>query len=483
MDEVAPGSLWTGPRDDPRRYRVDLGSDGLSSVGDGGEGLVYHAVGRLGDEEREVALKMVTSLSFHDYGRLAERSLVMAQIDHPNIMHQIETFVGTALIDREDVSEDDFELIYTVAEWVPGAPLSEALEHTDAAQGLTWVAQIARAIAFLHAYRGPNAPEGIVHRDIKPSNVRVTPEGSAVLIDFGIARPHSYADHTEGVGTYLWRAPEIVGGPGKPGLASDNWGIGALAYWVLIGEPPRLEGASVAQERLMHVAAAKGFPKPLELGSHIAPLLETVPALRPDDLAHWADNLDAGIVGTLPRRSRRRATATAAAATIAIVAIAVALLAPSANKPSGSASSTTVAPLVLARQYNSIATTVNNIIESPSETPSSILGAFSSAESRLTSLSVPANIRSALRHVTGSYATAWGALYEQYAVAATSPVIPNAEVTDELRLLDYQSQEDLQTLNAAANTFISDLGRASGHGGPRAVQLCSSCMSDPVGNG
>src|SRR5713101_4974731 len=119
MSEPGQGqSLWTGPRGDHRRYRVDLDAGILVAVGDGGEGLVYRAIRE--SDGLEVALKMLTAITLDDYGRVSERAAVMHQIDHPNVMHQIETFIGTALVDIDSPSDDDFEVIFTVAEWIPG---------------------------------------------------------------------------------------------------------------------------------------------------------------------------------------------------------------------------------------------------------------------------------------------------------------------------------------------------------------------------
>jgi hypothetical protein len=287
-------SLWTGPREDPRRYRVDLADEGLVSEGDGGEGLVYRAIRTVDGVSEEVALKMLTTLTLDDYERLAERASVLTHIHSPHIMRQLDTFIGPAL----PPGEEDFRVLYSVAEWIPGEPLADALVQRDRHEGLRWVAQIARAVDDLHSYRGSDAPAGVLHRDIKPSNVRITPDDQAVLIDFGVARPQSESDLTDGVGTFLWRAPEVVGGPGKPGLQSDNWGVGALAYWVLIGEAPRLEGPAAVRERLYHAARKYAFPDPVGLSGHIAALLETLPEDRPKGLLSWADDLEAVAEGT-----------------------------------------------------------------------------------------------------------------------------------------------------------------------------------------
>ena len=316
---------WTGPWGDHRRYRVELSSDDVGAALAGGEGLVFAAVvDRTG---QAVALKMLTALPVDDYGRVAQRGAIFAEVEHPNLMHQVDTFIGPALTTEESPDARDFGIIYTVADWVPGADLDDAVDGVDARIALGWVGQIAHAVEFLHHVRTDLAPQGIVHRDIKPSNIRITPEGRAVLIDFGVARAFEATDLTSGVGTHLWRAPEVVGGVGEPGPASDAWGIGALAYWVLLREPPPLDSAASARERLVPAARLAGFPDPAGVAHHISRLLELQPARRPDRLDRWADEL-----GAVARRSTaRRLAKPVAAGAIALVATGLAAwsLAPS----------------------------------------------------------------------------------------------------------------------------------------------------------
>jgi serine/threonine protein kinase len=154
------------------------------------------------------SLKMHTSLTLDDFERFAERARALSEIEHPHVMRLVDAFVGTALIDAIDPPDDAFNIMYTVAEWIPGLSLPSALEATSKASGLRWVSQVARAAAYLHQFRSKDAPAGVVHRDIKPSNIRITPDEHAVLIDFGIARPHQEGDHTEG------RRHLPVAGPG-----------------------------------------------------------------------------------------------------------------------------------------------------------------------------------------------------------------------------------------------------------------------------
>jgi WD40 repeat protein len=297
---VSGQSLWTGPRQDPRRYRVDLTNGALHAAGDGGEGLVYRAVTITDGAAREVALKMHTTLAIADFDRLNERARILLSVDHPHVMHLVDAFIGTALVDTEDPNDADFNVIYTVAEWIPGDSLVVARASAGPVHAMHWTGELARGVAYLHAWRGAAAPAGMVHRDITPTNIRITPSGTAVLIDFGIARPHEAGDMTRGAGTYLWQAPETVGGPGTP--ASDAWGIGAVAFWMLSGGPPPAGGPDVVRARLAGLARQAGFSDPVGLARHVARLLEPRPGQRTQDLNRWADELDAIVAGARPHR-------------------------------------------------------------------------------------------------------------------------------------------------------------------------------------
>ena len=84
----------------------------------------------------------------------------------------------------------------------------------------------------------------IVHRDIKPANIRVRPDGSPVIIDFGLARHLMLADLTNtsdgaAIGTPRYFAPEQFDGT-KHDIdhRTDLFALGILMYEALTGEPP-----------------------------------------------------------------------------------------------------------------------------------------------------------------------------------------------------------------------------------------------------
>src|SRR4029077_5316076 len=129
--------------------------------------------------------------------RLLLEGRLLAQCDHPNLVRVVDL----------DVHEGR---PFVVMEHVPGLPLEKfALEHRPGPrQAARLVAELARAVAYLHARR-------IVHQDIKPQNALVDDQGRPRLIDFGLARRMSAwsddpADWVGGTAGYM--SPEQARG-------------------------------------------------------------------------------------------------------------------------------------------------------------------------------------------------------------------------------------------------------------------------------
>ena len=286
-------TYWAGPIGDPNRFRI-IGVDGeLLEYAHGGEGAVFQAERVATSSETFVALKLLASASTADFQRIYERCLAISQVNHDNIMIQEETFVGAGFWTDVAPNKEDYETVFCVAQWINGFSLYEAVEDSDLKKKLTWISQVARAVQYLHDFRSPLAPNGIIHRDIKPSNVRIRDDDQAVLIDFGMSRPNHGDDLTGGAGTFLWMAPESIGESPTTGTHSDVWGVGALAHWVIAGIPPRLDDtAIIRRKRIEARSLVLGRRTSRMLGRLTASLLETNPQQRPSDLGRWSDRVE-----------------------------------------------------------------------------------------------------------------------------------------------------------------------------------------------
>jgi hypothetical protein len=213
-------------RTDPRigRYLI------TGRIGRGGMGMVYRGL----DEalEREVAVKTLHaegSLDPDSRRRFEVEAKAAARLQHPNIVTVFE--LG-----------EDRGLPFIAMEMLAGADL-EALERSGEemtlAEKLGVVAQVCRGLAYAHE-------RGIVHRDIKPSNVRLLEDGTAKIMDFGIAKLGSTHLTKTGmmVGTVHYMSPEQVRGRPLDGR-SDVFSAGVILYELVAGERPfRGEGAT-----------------------------------------------------------------------------------------------------------------------------------------------------------------------------------------------------------------------------------------------
>jgi serine/threonine protein kinase len=143
----------------------------LSAIGAGGMGEVYKAKDTRLD--RTVAIKVLPEAFATDPERIARfhrEAKTLAELNHPHIaaIYGIEESGATRALVMELVEGED--LSQRIAR---GAiPLDEALPIAK---------QIAEALEAAHE-------QGIIHRDLKPANIKVTPEGSVKVLDFGLAK-------------------------------------------------------------------------------------------------------------------------------------------------------------------------------------------------------------------------------------------------------------------------------------------------------
>ena len=208
----------------------------VSLLGAGGMGEVWRARDkRLG---REVALKVLPAAVAADPERVLRfqrEARALAAFNHPNIasIHSFEQVDGIQLLVMEMVPGS------TVRELLSGGPL-------PVDRAIAIARQTAAALQAAHA-------KGILHRDLKPANVKVTPEGSVKLLDFGLAKafePGAEADITSSptidgepsakgviLGTAPYMSPEQARGHPLD-ERSDVWSFGCVLYEMLTGRAP-----------------------------------------------------------------------------------------------------------------------------------------------------------------------------------------------------------------------------------------------------
>ena len=185
-------------------------------------GVVYRAEDlRL---DRIVALKFLAShlVANEDVRRrFVREAKTAAALQHPNIctVHEIDEVDGKTFISMAYL--EGRELAHEIAE----GPI-----ETQRAVGL--ITQFAEGLAEAHA-------KGIVHRDIKPANLFVTPNGRAVILDFGLAQLATANSKLtrEGttLGTCVYMSPEQTSGADVD-ARTDVWALGCVLYEMLAGE-------------------------------------------------------------------------------------------------------------------------------------------------------------------------------------------------------------------------------------------------------
>jgi Tol biopolymer transport system component len=207
----------------------------VSLLGVGGMGQVYRARDtKLG---RDVAIKVLPDPFLAIPGRVARferEARVLATLNHPHI---------AAIYGFEEADG----IRGLVLELVEGATLADRLAGGPLPihEALAFAQQIADAIESAHE-------KGIIHRDLKPGNIKITPDGSVKVLDFGLAKvfateesrddaqaPTVAVDPSrEGViaGTTAYMSPEQARGKAVD-KRTDIWAFGCVLFEMLTGRP------------------------------------------------------------------------------------------------------------------------------------------------------------------------------------------------------------------------------------------------------
>jgi len=225
------------------QYRI------FDAIGKGGYGYVF--LGRRTSERHFSAIKVLPlPKATPELSRRFMREIgLQKNLRHPNLVRFIE-------------SGQDGNVNYMVHEFMNGGDVRSLLrqEHilpleTTAAI----IAQVARAVQYLH-------DKGIIHRDIKPANILLSSDGTARLIDLGLATPidacsvstNPQGDEESGTqdqsldsstlhsgrvaGTVDYMAPDQLRTPTHPTPSWDIYSLGCTLYQMLTGTVPFPEG-------------------------------------------------------------------------------------------------------------------------------------------------------------------------------------------------------------------------------------------------
>lgn len=309
--------LWemSGPR--LAHYELE------AKIGEGGMGVVYRA--RDTRLDRPVAIKILPRRVHRDpqwRARFLREARAAARLNHPNLatIYEIdEAEAPPALFgDTEPLGGGaSVPVLYIAMELVEGEDLKARLAEgpLEEAEVVDLGLQIARGLEAAHR-------AGIVHRDLKPHNLRVTPDGTVKILDFGLAKmveaalqPADDEDTlltTEGMvlGTAPYMSPEQVAGE-KVDARSDLFSLGVVLYEMAGGRPP-YEGDSLLRyvRNLTHAEA-----EPLsrvrpgvspELEAVVAQLLEKDVEERYASATAVREDLEALVEGSAVSAAGRR---------------------------------------------------------------------------------------------------------------------------------------------------------------------------------
>jgi tRNA A-37 threonylcarbamoyl transferase component Bud32 len=235
----------------------------VAKIGEGGMSEVYK--GRHVTLGHEVAIK-VLSANLSQQGnarrRFIKEAKAVSKLRHPNIA-------------RVYHFNQEGGRYYMVMELVEGTTLRQRLDklavtrrRMSQEEVLQIISQLASALDYAHQ-------QGMIHRDVKPSNILLTPDNTAVLTDFGIAKIIAdTVQTTEGaiLGTPTYMAPEQATSK-RVRPQSDVYSLGIVLYELVTGKVP-FESDTTLSTILQHMREPP--PPPSRYNKGLKPAVEQV---------------------------------------------------------------------------------------------------------------------------------------------------------------------------------------------------------------
>ena len=248
------------------RYRI------VEILGQGGMGSVYRAV----DENLGVDVAVKENLFTTDeYSRQFRlEAVILAGLRHPNLPRVSDHF---AVGDQGQ---------YLVMDFIEGEDLRQRMERLGTIpeeDAIMVGAAMCDALTYLHT-RKPS----ILHRDLKPGNVRISPEGSIYLVDFGLVKlvqgPQATTTGARAM-TPGYSPPEQYGSA-RTDPRTDVYSLGATLYAALTGVIPE-DGLARAMDNVRLTPLRKRRPK---VSRRFAAVIEKAMAVDPADRFQAADD-------------------------------------------------------------------------------------------------------------------------------------------------------------------------------------------------
>ena len=234
-DESRNGGNGANGHSGSAAERYELGE----RIAVGGMGSVYAAKDKA--TGRDVAIKFLHEQHSADPGfvaRFRDEARAAARVKHPNVVEVL------------DYGRWDDDRYYIAMEYVEGESLRHYIEVHGALpphDAVEIMLQVTAAVEAAHK-------EGLVHGDLKPENILIRPDGTAKVVDFGLARaaaPGNVTRSAAALATAQYIAPEVVQGH-APTPSSDVYALGVVLYELLTGRPP-FSGANAVSVAMQHL--------------------------------------------------------------------------------------------------------------------------------------------------------------------------------------------------------------------------------------